>query len=94
MMGHRPAPDQIEVVEPHVAAMLRKLTPSERVLLCTLYHRAVREWVTDRVRRRHPDWADERVTRAVAREMLPEPGIWAAFDRQSAAVPPQENECE
>ena len=93
-MRHRPEHEQIEVVDDHLAEMLRKLTPAERVALTGLFRRAVREWVEESVRRQHPDWPDERVTRAVAREMLPEPGIWTAIDRQSAETRSKENECE
>ena len=61
---------QIEVVDDCMAEVLRRKTPAERVAMVSAAHRTARLLIEGRLRTRHPDWNDARVSDEVARRML------------------------
>ena len=61
---------QIEVVDDRMAEVLRRKTPAERVAMVSAAHRTARLLIEGRLRTRHPDWNDARVSDEVARRML------------------------
>lgn len=62
-------PRRIEVIDDATAAMFRAMTPAQRVASALRAHRMAREFIIAIVRSSHPDWADELVSREVARRM-------------------------
>jgi hypothetical protein len=61
---------QIEVVDPAVAAILRRKTVTERVAMILDANETMRKLIEGPLRSRHPDWTDEQINREVARRML------------------------
>jgi hypothetical protein len=64
---------QIEVVDDDLAEVLRKKTPAERVAMIGDAHQTARLLLNAGIQRRHPDWDEAAVARAVARRLLGEP---------------------
>lgn len=72
-MKRRIDPRRIEVVDPDVAAILRKIQPYERVALTAQAFETARLLAQAQVMRAHPDWTDEQVRREVARRIAGDP---------------------
>lgn len=71
-MKWRLDPGQIEVVDPAVAAILRRKTVTERAAMMFEANELMRKMIAAPLRARHPDWTDEQIRREVARRMLRE----------------------
>ena len=74
-MIHKPGnwrldPGQIEVVDEAVAALLRRMTPAQRVALVSDAHRTARAMLAAQIRSHHPNWANEKVQQEVARRLI------------------------
>jgi hypothetical protein len=61
---------RIEVVDEHVAELLRRKTPAERVKMISDAHRTMRLLIEGGLRTRHPDWGDEEILAEVQRRMM------------------------
>jgi hypothetical protein len=61
---------RIEVVDPDMAAVLRKKTPAEKIAMVGAAHRTARMLIEASVRRQHPDWDATTIAREVARRLL------------------------
>jgi hypothetical protein len=72
-MTSRIDPRRIEVPDPAVAAVLRKLQPHERIALTAEAFETARQLIEAQVRRTHPDWPAELVGREVSRRIAGEP---------------------
>ncbi len=66
-MGHLPDPKRIEVVDPEIAAILRKKPPAERIAMIFAANRTMRLVIEGRLRTDHPDWNDEQIQSEIAR---------------------------
>ena len=60
---------QIEVVDPALAAVLRRKTLAERIAMVSAAHKMVRLCIEGHLRTRHPDWPDAAIDREIARRM-------------------------
>jgi hypothetical protein len=58
-MKWRLDPGQIEVVDPAVAAVLRRKTVTERVAMILEANQTMRRLIEGPLRSRHPDWSEE-----------------------------------
>lgn len=63
-------PEQIEVVDERVAAILRKKTPAERAEMMGGMHRLAKGLIRGRLVSDHPDWSDAQLDAEVARRLL------------------------
>jgi hypothetical protein len=70
MKGYIPDPRRIKVVSEKMAAVLRDMTPAEKIEMCFTYNRIHRARLENAARRFHRDWGDDRVMGEVARRML------------------------
>jgi hypothetical protein len=61
---------RIEVVDPDMAAVLRKKTPAEKIAMVGAAHRTARMLIEASVRRQHPEWDATTIAREVARRLL------------------------
>ena len=67
---HRvPDPKRIEVIDPHVAEVLRRRTPAERVAMISECNRTMRLLLESGLRHQFPEWDDARVRTEVNRRM-------------------------
>lgn len=62
-------PRNIEVVDEHLAAVLREKTPAARVEMIFAANRTARLLAAAGVRHQHPDWDDARVQAEVIRRV-------------------------
>lgn len=74
-MTHEPGnwrldPGQIEVVDEAVAALLRRMTPAERIALTSDAHRTAKAMLAAQIRSHHPSWTDEQVQQEVAGRLI------------------------
>jgi len=69
-MKWRLDPGQIEVVDPAVAAVLRRKTITERIAMVLDANATMRLLIEGPLRARHPDWTTEQIQHEVARRML------------------------
>lgn len=65
-------PEQIEVVDERVAAILRTKTPAERAAMAFEGNDMVRLCVAAGIRSQHPDWSERQVQEELARRVLGE----------------------
>ena len=63
-------PGQIEVPDDEVVAVLRRMTPEERLAVANRMWVSARRAVESIVRAEHPDFSDEQVRREIVRRML------------------------
>lgn len=68
-MRHVPDPKRIEVVDEAVAAVLRRMTPAQRLAIIADCNHTARVLIETRIRWQHPDWDDALVAAEVARRM-------------------------
>ena len=61
---------RIEVVDDDMADILRKKTPAQRIAMVGAAHRTARLIIEASVRRQHPDWDKQAISREVARRLL------------------------
>jgi hypothetical protein len=61
---------RIEVIDRDHAAMLRRLTPAERLDLVFAANRHVRQLMAAGTKMRHPDWTAEQIERDVTERWL------------------------
>jgi hypothetical protein len=57
-------------MHPRVVAIMRRMTPAERIQRASDMHRAAREMLESQVRSLHADWTDEQVRTEVRRRLL------------------------
>jgi hypothetical protein len=69
-MKWRLDPGQIEVVDPAIAAILRRKTITERVAMVLDANVTMRKLIEGPLRARHPDWTDQQIQREIARRIL------------------------
>ena len=70
MAERRLDPRRIEMVDPAMAEIYRRMPPWRRVQIALDANRTARLVVEGSVRTHHPDWDDDRVRAEVARRML------------------------
>ena len=68
-IGARRRRSSIEVVEPAMAAVLRKKSPAERLQISTELWRYGVDLLLARLKQIHPDWTEEERSLEVARRM-------------------------
>jgi hypothetical protein len=61
---------RIEIVDPDMAAVLRTKTPAEKIAMVGAAHRTARMLIETSVRRQHPDWDSQAISREVAKRLL------------------------
>ena len=66
-------PRRIELIDPAVVAVLRKMWPYERIALAADAFETARQLLQAQVMRTHPDWPEEQVRREVARRIAGDP---------------------
>jgi hypothetical protein len=69
-MKWRLDPGQIEVVDPAIAAILRRKTITERVAMVLDANVTMRKLIEGPLRASHPDWTEQQIQRAIARRIL------------------------
>jgi hypothetical protein len=62
-------PKRIEVVDKHLAAVLRLKSPMEKVAMIAAANRTARMLAAAGIRYQHPDWNDEQVHAEVIRRV-------------------------
>jgi hypothetical protein len=62
-------PKRIEVVDPAIAAILRRKTPAQRLAVVFECNRTFRSRLAGHLRTRHPDWDDDAIAREIARRL-------------------------
>jgi Rv0078B-related antitoxin len=62
-------PPVIEVIDDRMAALLRRKTGAEKLLLADAMYRSARQMVENAVRAMHPDWTDDQVRRETSRRV-------------------------
>jgi hypothetical protein len=65
----RPIPNNLEVMDDRVAAIMRRKTPGERLAIAFGMWRFVRDMIRANIRRDHPEFSEDELKRAVARRM-------------------------
>ena len=60
---------QIEVIEDELADVLRRKTPAERVAMISEANETMRLLISAGLRRRHPEWPEERLKAELVRRM-------------------------
>jgi hypothetical protein len=68
-MQRPPEPSKIEVVDDHLAEVLRKRSPSERMAMIAAANRTARLLAAAGVRYQHPEWSDAHVHAEVIRRV-------------------------
>jgi hypothetical protein len=63
-------PSRIEVVDEELAAVLRRKTPAERILMAAEANDTARAMAAAGIRYQHPCWSEVEVRQEVARRML------------------------
>jgi len=66
---HRPLPALIEVMDDHMADIIRCKTGAERLRIASGMYARARQMVISHLRAEHADWADERIHREAARRL-------------------------
>jgi hypothetical protein len=61
---------QIEVVDDAVAAVLRTMTPAQRIEMALAANRLVRLRIAGHLQTLHPEWDDAAIEAEIARRML------------------------
>ncbi|HUS93389.1 MAG TPA: hypothetical protein VM695_16145 [Phycisphaerae bacterium] len=88
-MTYRLDDGQIEVLDPLRVAVLRAMTPGERMNLAAEAWTFAREWIAAAVRSQHPDWDPSAVEPEVSRRLLGEPAGSRAGRPAEARTPPR-----
>lgn len=63
-------PEQIEVVDDAIAAILRRKSSAERLNMAFAANRTARMLIASAIREQNPLWTDNAIAREVARRML------------------------
>jgi hypothetical protein len=71
-MKDRPDFYRIEIIDPAVAAILRRKTITERVAMILDANATMRQLIEAPLRARHSDWNNQQIRREVARRMTRE----------------------
>lgn len=61
---------KIEMVDPQMAAALRRMTERQRLEIAAGMFRSARQMLMNLMRAEHPEWTEQQVTEEVARRFL------------------------
>jgi hypothetical protein len=62
--------EQIEMIDPAMADVLRRKTPAQRIEMVCAANRTARMILCAAIKRTHPSWDEDKIAREIARRML------------------------
>ena len=69
-MKKLPKPESIELTDPLVIEIMRRMTPAEKVAQVFALNRGIRQRIASALGTLHPEWSKAEVQQEVARRML------------------------